>query len=47
MIPAQHVACMGEIRNTDKILVRKIPDGRPMQRHEDNIKIYLKEMEPG
>jgi hypothetical protein len=37
------VACMGEMRNEYKILVRK-PEGKiPLERPwEDNIKIYLK-----
>jgi hypothetical protein len=42
---AGYVGCMGEIRNTYKILVGK-PEGkrqfrRPMRRREDNIKVVL------
>jgi hypothetical protein len=43
----RHVACMGEIINSYKILVgnpeEKRPLGRPKCRWEDNIKIVLKE----
>jgi hypothetical protein len=42
-----HVACIGEIRNAYKILVRKY-EGRPLLRHgfkcEDNIKMYFIEI---
>jgi hypothetical protein len=41
----QHVACMGEMRNMYKILVRtpesKIPLGRSRHRLGDNIRIDL------
>jgi hypothetical protein len=42
------VACIGQMRNTHKIFVRKLegkrPHGRLKCRWEDNIKIYLKEI---
>jgi hypothetical protein len=43
-----HEACMGEIRNADKILVGK-PEGkspfkRPRHWWEDNIRMYLREI---
>jgi hypothetical protein len=46
---ARYVACMGEMRNAHKILVRqpegKRPYGRPRHRWEDNIKMNLRETE--
>ena len=46
-----HVACMGERRGVYRILVG-IPEGnitlgRPRHRWEDNIKMYLQQMERG
>jgi len=45
---SQHVACMGEMRNACKILVRKPegwrPLGRPRHRWEDNVRMYLREI---
>jgi hypothetical protein len=45
MIRAGHVACMGEMRNACKMLVRKPegkrPLGRPRRRWEDNIRMML------
>jgi hypothetical protein len=45
---AEHVACMEDMRNEHKILVRKPegkrPFGRPWCRWEGNIKIYLQEI---
>jgi hypothetical protein len=45
----EHVAGTGEIRNAYKILVAKPkqngPLGKPRRRREDNIKIYLKDIE--
>jgi hypothetical protein len=44
-----HEACMGEMRNVYRILVKKPGDKRPLERprhrQEDNIRIYLREME--
>jgi hypothetical protein len=44
----EHVACMGEMRNAYKILVRKSegkrPFGRPRPRWEDNIRMDLTEI---
>jgi len=46
---AGHVACMEEMRNTYKILVRKPegkrPHGRPRHRWENNIRMDLMEIE--
>jgi hypothetical protein len=43
-----HVVCMGEMRNTCKILVRKTegeePLGRPRYRWDDNIRMELREI---
>jgi hypothetical protein len=40
-----HVACMGELRNAYRIVVKKLEARRqvrrPMHRGEDNIKVYL------
>jgi hypothetical protein len=45
----RHVACIGEMRNAYKTLVRKPegrrPLGRPRHRWEDNKRMYLKEVE--
>jgi hypothetical protein len=44
-----HVAYMGEMRNTYKIMARKPHGKRPCGRHrhrwEDNIRLYLREIE--
>jgi hypothetical protein len=44
---AGHVACMGEMRNANKILARQREGKRPLQRPrcrwEDNIRMNLKE----
>jgi hypothetical protein len=46
-----HVACMGDSSCAYRILVgraeKKRPVGRPRRRWEDNIKMYLQEMEWG
>jgi hypothetical protein len=42
---AGHVARMGEKRNAYRILVGKIPLGRPRRRWVDNIKMDLRETE--
>jgi len=43
-----HVACMGQIRNVYKILIRKSerkkPLGRPRHRWEDNIRMDCREI---
>jgi len=43
-----HVACMGEVRNSYKILVRKSegkrPSGIPMHRQENTIRMDLREI---
>jgi hypothetical protein len=45
---ARYVACMREMRNAYKILVRKTdgkrPARRPRRKWKDNIKLYLKEI---
>jgi hypothetical protein len=45
---AGHVACMGEKRNVNRILVGKpegkIPVGRPRCGWEDNMKVGLREI---
>ena len=45
---AGHVACMGERRGVNRVLVRKPegmrPLGRPRRRWEDNIKMDLQEV---
>jgi hypothetical protein len=44
----RYVACMGELRNSYKILVRKPEGRRPLRRHkhrwEDNIRLCLREI---
>jgi hypothetical protein len=46
-----HVACMGKGRGPCRVLVEKPeeegPLGRPRHRLEDNIKMYLKEVQSG
>ena len=42
---AGHVARMEEGRNTFKILIGKIPIGRPRRRWENNIRMDLKEVD--
>jgi hypothetical protein len=46
---AGHVACMGEVKDAYKILVRKPERKKPLEKHgcrwEDNIKMCLKEIE--
>jgi hypothetical protein len=46
---AGHVACMGEMSNAYKIFIRKPegkrPVGRPRRSWEDNIRMYLREIE--
>jgi hypothetical protein len=43
-----HVACMGEMKNTYKILIRKPEGKRPLSGHrsrgEDNVRIYIGEV---
>jgi hypothetical protein len=43
-----HVACTGEIRNGEKILVEKpdgkIPLGRPIHRQEDNTRVDIRKI---
>jgi hypothetical protein len=45
---AGHIACMGDMRNVYRILVRKSvrkrPLGRSRRRWEDNIKTYFREI---
>jgi hypothetical protein len=47
VILARHVACVGEMRNSYKILDRKPEGVKPLRRFRcrwgDNIKIYLRE----
>jgi hypothetical protein len=44
----RHVACMGEIRNANKLLVEKSegkkPLGRPRHRWKDNIRLDLRQV---
>jgi hypothetical protein len=44
----RHVACIGEIRNTYRILVGKSEGKRPLQRpslgYEDNVKLAFREI---
>jgi hypothetical protein len=46
----EHLACMGEMRNANKILVRKPLGKRPLRRlrhtWEDNIRMDLEGSEP-
>ena len=48
---AEHVACLGEGRGVQRVLVgkpeRKRPLGRPRRRWEDNIKMDLQEVGGG